>query len=111
MAVGVGRPCRFGQCLSVCLFAVIVADTACRLGGAWQYADQRSEKVRQLCAGSVCESKLLCSNSVKRISFGFAGAVWVAFGIGQALEVSQGGSVGWVTSHGRNSNFVSWYLS
>jgi len=110
MAVGVGRLCGFGQYLSMCLFAVIVAGTACRLGGAWQHADQSSEKVRQLWARSVCESKVLCSNSAKRISFGFAGAVRVTFGIGQALEVGQGGSVGWVTSHGRNGNFVYWYL-
>jgi len=34
MAVGVGRLCGFGQYLSVCLFAVIVADATCRLGGA-----------------------------------------------------------------------------
>ena len=69
-----------------------------------------SEKARQLWAGSVCESKVLCSNSVKRISFGFAGAEWATCGIGQALEVSQGGSVGQMTSHGRNGNFVTWYL-
>ena len=110
MAVGVGRLCGFGQYIRMCLFAVMVADAACGLGGAGQHADQRSEKVRQLWAGSACESKVLCSNSVKRISLGFTGAVWVTFAMGQALEVSQGGSVGWVTSHGRNGNFVSWYL-
>jgi len=69
-----------------------------------------SEKVRQLCAGSVCESKVLCSNSVKRISSGFSGAKRATCGIRQALEVSQGGTVGQVTSHGHNGNFVSWYL-
>ena len=110
MAVGVGRLCDFGQYLSVCVFAVIVADATRRLGGAWQHADRRSEKVRQLWAGSACESKVLCSNSVKRISFGFAGAVWVTFAIGQALKVSQGGGVGRVTSHGHYGNFVSCYL-
>ena len=46
------------------------------------HADERSEKVRWLSAGSVSESKVSCGNSVKRFSFGFAGVVQAAFGIG-----------------------------
>jgi len=63
-----------------------------------------------LCAGSVCESKLLCSSSVRGVSLGFAGAVPAAFGIGQLFEVSWLAArrrVERVTSHGHNSNFVS----
>jgi len=62
------------------------------LEGAKQHADKRSEKVTWLWTRSVCKSKVLCSNSVRRLFLGFAGVVWVTFGIGQALEVSQGGS-------------------
>ena len=60
--------------------------------GAKQHADKRSEKVRRLWTGSVCESQVLCSNSVRRLSLGFAGTVRAAFGTGQALEVSRSGS-------------------
>jgi len=45
------------------LFALIFfVGAAHSFGGAKQHAEKRSEKVRQLCAGSVCESKVLCSN-------------------------------------------------
>jgi len=60
-----------------------IAGAAHSLGGAEQCADKRSEKVRQLCAESVCKSKLLCSSSVRGVSLGFAGAERAAFGIGQ----------------------------
>jgi len=68
------------------------AGAAHGLGGAKQNADKRSEKVRQLWAGSVWESKVLCSNSVRCVSFGFTGAVVNTFGIGQLFEVRWGGS-------------------
>ena len=69
-----------------------IAGAARSLGGAEQCADKMSEKVRQLWAGSSCESKVLYSNSVRRLSLGFAGAEWAAFGIGQLFEVSWVGS-------------------
>jgi len=69
-----------------------IAGATHSLGGAEQCADMRSEKVRQLWAGSACESKVLCSNSVRGVSLGFAGAERAAFGIGPLFEVSWGGS-------------------
>jgi len=59
--------------------------------------------VRQLCAGSVCESKVLCSNSVRGVSLGFAGAERAAFGIGQLFDVSWGGS-----KEERGARYFSW---
>jgi len=66
-----------------------IAGATHSLRGAKQHAERRSKKV---CAGSVCKSKLLCSNSVRRVSLDFAGAVWAACGIGQLFEVSWSGS-------------------
>ena len=60
--------------------------------GAKQRAVKKSEKVRQLWTRSVCKSQVLRSNSARRVSLGFAGAVRAAVGIGEALEVSRGGS-------------------
>jgi len=72
----------------VCYFVFVGATHSPE--GAKQHADKRSEKVRRLWTGSVCKSKVLCSNSVRCLCLGFAGAVRAAVGIGQALEVSQG---------------------
>ena len=77
---------------AVCFDFIFFAGAAHNLGGAEQCADKRSEKVRQLCAGSACERKLLYSNSVRGVSLGSAGAERTAFGIGQLFEVSWGGS-------------------
>ena len=71
---------------------VFIAGGARRLRGAKRRADERSEKVRRLCAGSACKSKLLCSDRVRGVSLGFAGAVRATCGIGQLFEVSWGGS-------------------
>ena len=56
-----------------------------------QHADKRSDKVRLAWVGSVSRSKVSYGTSMTRISFGFAGAVWPAFAIGPAFEVSWGG--------------------
>jgi len=62
------------------------------LGRANQHADKRSDKVRRSWVGSVSWSKVSYGTSMMRISFGFAGAVQLAFGIGLAFVVSPGGS-------------------
>ena len=69
-----------------------IAGAAHGLGGAEQRADMRSEKVRQLWAGSACESQVLRSNGVRGVALGFAGAERATFGIGQLFEVSWAGS-------------------
>jgi len=61
------------------------------LGRAKQHADKRSDKVRWSWVRSVSWSKVSYGTSMMRISFGFAGAVQLAFGIGLAFEVSPGG--------------------
>ena len=47
---------------------VFFSDAASGLGGAKPRADERSEKVRLLSAGSVSDSEVLYGNSVKRFS-------------------------------------------
>ena len=49
-------------------FAVVFFRCCKRLRGAKLHADERSEKVRWLLAGSVSNSKGLYGNSVKRFS-------------------------------------------
>ena len=68
------------QHVSFALF--FFSGAASRLRGVKPHADERSEKVRWLSAGSVSKSQVSCSNSVKRFSSGFAGVVQAAFGIG-----------------------------
>lgn len=51
-----------------------------RLGGAKQHVAEQSEKVRRLWAGLASESRGCFGNSVEGFVFGFAGAVWAAFG-------------------------------
>ena len=69
--------------ISACVFcSVFFSGAASRLRGVKPHADERSEKVRWLSAGSVSKSQVSCSNSVKRFSSGFAGVVQAAFGIG-----------------------------
>ena len=49
-------------------FALFFSDAASRLGGAKPRADERSEKVRQLLARLVSNTKVLYGNSVKYFS-------------------------------------------
>ena len=78
--------------ISACGFCFDFVVAARSLRGAKQHAEKRSEKLRRLWARSVSESKVLCSNSVRRFPVGFAGTVQAAFGIGWAIELSWGGS-------------------
>jgi len=78
--------------ISACVFCFLFVGATHSPEGAKQHADKRSKKVRRLGTGSVCKSEVLCSDSVRCLCLGFAGAVRAAFGIGQALEVSRGGS-------------------
>jgi len=61
-----------------------IAGAAHSRGQVKRHADKRSEMVRLLLTMSVCKSKILCSNSVRGVSLGFAGVVcmWTALGIG-----------------------------
>jgi len=90
MGTGAGRR-RIEAVSQHLLFTLIFAGATCSLGGVKQHAEKRSEKVRRLWAGSASESKVLCSNSVRRFPVGFVGAVQAAFGVGWAIEVSWGG--------------------
>ena len=54
--------------LSMCLLLWFFFRCRKRLGGAKPHADERSEKVRRLLAGSVSNSKVLHGNSVKHFS-------------------------------------------
>ena len=73
----------FGQYLSMCVFCFrFFSDAASRLGGAKPRADERSEKVRLLSAGSASHSKVLYGNSVKHFSLILQVVLRAAFGIG-----------------------------
>jgi len=115
---GAGSGNRCGQALVLGIISACAvcfdffAGAAHSHGQVKQHADKRSEMVRLLLARSVCKSKILCGSSVRRVSLDFAGAMCVraTFGIRQIFEVSGVAarrSVGWVTSHKHNGNFVS----
>ena len=68
----------------MCLFCFsFFSDAASRLEGAKPRADERSEKVRLLSAGSASNSKVLYGNSVKHFS------LVLQVSCGQPLELDE----------------------
>ena len=68
MGIGAVRPWFRAVSQHVSLCFRFFSDAASRLGGAKPRADERSEKVRLLSAGSASNSKVLYGNSVKHFS-------------------------------------------